>query len=537
MNIRIFAISLILTLTTVCLANAAISIQNLKVGKMCISYSSERGYNLRYAGASVIHESTFYATNPEWTKTYFGNSRGERVVNIWAVEGGKSALIKMSTPSFIGTNLVTLLENKVIIDQTYNLIEDANDVTIEYNQGYISAPLITGDTFHAQTAKGECSGIVPLMANSADWKETSLTDEPFRKITIDSKIGKLSIEISDEPDGLSLYDTRKMPPVWAKKNPVFWLGKLAYKIKKGQRFHTITTITIDPISKPKVTSSITNKASITLKEYKSTHISSPQPVVVIPEPKEMTFNKRDFLLTNKTQLVVSNTAEERDLLGARVFAAEVKYLYGIKLGIVRESQIKKSVGKILIGEMGRNLIATNVAKKRKLSIPNKEEGYTIDVTSDKILVVGNDCIGSYYGMQTLLQLIKASADKISIQGCQINDYPSLKFRGAFLFTGKDAHPFHKKLIDRILARYKINQLVLGIDYIKWKSAPEIAISSSMEQTDLKEEIQYAKEHFIDSSPMIQSLGHCQWMFSNKQNIDLAEDPYNPDAYCPSNPRT
>lgn len=44
-------------------------------------------------------------------------------------------------------------------------------------------------------------------------------------------------------------------------------------------------------------------------------------------------------------------------------------------------------------------------------------------------------------------------------------------------------------------------------------------------------------NYIDVTPLIQSFGHCQWLFYNRQNLDLADNPSRPNDYNPSNPRT
>src|SRR5690606_652680 len=44
-------------------------------------------------------------------------------------------------------------------------------------------------------------------------------------------------------------------------------------------------------------------------------------------------------------------------------------------------------------------------------------------------------------------------------------------------------------------------------------------------------------YFVDLIPLIQSLGHSEWIFTNGHNLDIAEDPDMPYAYSPTNPRT
>ena len=47
----------------------------------------------------------------------------------------------------------------------------------------------------------------------------------------------------------------------------------------------------------------------------------------------------------------------------------------------------------------------------------------------------------------------------------------------------------------------------------------------------------ARDNCVEPIPLVQSLGHVEWMFKNGQNLDLAEDPREPFAYCVTNPAT
>ncbi len=103
--------------------------------------------------------------------------------------------------------------------------------------------------------------------------------------------------------------------------------------------------------------------------------------------------------------------------------------------------------------------------------------------------------------------------------------------------GKNTLPFHKKLIERIFARFKMNAIVIECEYTAWKSHPELHAPNSMPPDDLRQEVAYARERFLEPIPLVNSLGHSQWMFANKQHLDLCEDPTRPYAYNASDPAT
>lgn len=82
---------------------------------------------------------------------------------------------------------------------------------------------------------------------------------------------------------------------------------------------------------------------------------------------------------------------------------------------------QKSKGfRIYIGEKGDK----SVAHYARL-IPDRAEGYYLLADEDKLVIAGNDERGTYYGIQTLSQLIKNN----QLPAIEIVDYPDIRFRG------------------------------------------------------------------------------------------------------------
>jgi hypothetical protein len=59
----------------------------------------------------------------------------------------------------------------------------------------------------------------------------------------------------------------------------------------------------------------------------------------------------------------------------------------------------------------------------------------------------------------------------------------------------------------------------------------------MPKKDLSADIAFAQAHFMEVTPLINSLGHAEWMFKNGQNRNFVEDPEHPAAYCPNREAT
>lgn len=82
--------------------------------------------------------------------------------------------------------------------------------------------------------------------------------------------------------------------------------------------------------------------------------------------------------------------------------------------------------RILIGEKNDKSV-----KKYRRQIPPHAEGYYLSVGEKEIVVAGYDERGTYYGVQTLRQLLSevAQADSASLPEITVKDYPAVRYRG------------------------------------------------------------------------------------------------------------
>lgn len=81
---------------------------------------------------------------------------------------------------------------------------------------------------------------------------------------------------------------------------------------------------------------------------------------------------------------------------------------------------EKSEFKIIIGENGDKSIKPYIKK-----IPTKKEAYFLQINSNKIIIAGADPRGTFYGVQTLIQLLNNG----ELPEVTISDYPDVPFRG------------------------------------------------------------------------------------------------------------
>ena len=81
---------------------------------------------------------------------------------------------------------------------------------------------------------------------------------------------------------------------------------------------------------------------------------------------------------------------------------------------------KKAAFKVTLGVRGDSKV-----NKYKKQIPAKPEGYFMEVTPKEVIIAGNDEQGLFYGVQTLLGMMKEG----KLETCTITDWPDVPFRG------------------------------------------------------------------------------------------------------------
>lgn len=273
-----------------------------------------------------------------------------------------------------------------------------------------------------------------------------------------------------------------------------------------------------------------------------------KPQFVIPEPQHTAnrANNKPFQIKTNTRIVVADAATEEDRWAAEEINKAIVKLGGRPLPVVHSFAVgttpENAANAIVVGETARNRTLRAVCERESIEPPKAKHAntaYTIDVSSERIVVSGASVIGTYYGAQTLKQLLIGCPDgSIVANSTRIRDYASLAFRGVHLLTARDSLSYISKLIENVLAPLKINHIVLQTDKIAWKSQPELTDKSNfMPAEDVPKLLEVARRHHIQVTPLVQSPGHLEWAFRGGANLDFAEDPDTPYCYCMSNPKS
>ncbi|GIV18696.1 MAG: hypothetical protein KatS3mg023_0447 [Armatimonadota bacterium] len=508
---------------------SAAEAQSVKSPWIEVSYRGTSGVEVRFAGVSIIRETSLQSATPDWNTAYYSSGGTAPRVRVEASERRLVAEHGRVGSPFTATEEWRLIDDNTLQVTVRCAITQDVPAIAEYCVGYLRAQPLVGATYTAETQAGLLSGTIPAVAKSAD-RDNSTFARAFRKLTLQTRFGTLEITAEGDNPDIILFDGRKNPQGWAREAPTLWLGYLQFPLQKGLPITLRVTMRLTPAERAQPIERVAVATRIVpLKEAVGAEV---RPVLLVPQPKQVQWREGFLPLHPRTRVLAMDRAS---LPAAQSFANMLRDRYGFTLRV--STGIPSRLDNVVLFGLRSHLSRLPRAWQALLTVPDKEEGYALLVGASAAAVIGHDERGVFYGSQTLQQCLQARPQGAALKRALVIDYPSLKFRGAHLFLGNHALPFHQKLIERIFSHLKLNHLVLESEYTRWDSAPEIALDFSMDKRDLRQVIAFARQHQMEVIPLVQSLGHSAWIFRNGQNRDIAEDPENLSTYCPLNPRT
>jgi len=295
--------------------------------------------------------------------------------------------------------------------------------------------------------------------------------------------------------------------------------------------------------------------------------------LIFPIPQELQIEGDGFVLDETISIVVPQNTSENDMFLARFLVRELSDKYGMAIKIEPKAAIPKDRKVVVIGRFDNPLIQA-FCKENKLDVRAKipgSEGYILQVSSNKVIIAGSDDSGSFFGLQSLRQLIDAGNGK-KIRGLKVKDWPRFPFRAIRLYVpGPENIAFFKRFMRDFMSLYKYNKVIIEFNCMRLDKHPEanagwIEFSKYMqysrsnetlglkgemknschydcgdgailEKSDVKNLVDFARENFLEVIPEIPSMTHGYYLLT--RHPELAEYPgdYWPDTYCPSNPKS
>jgi len=207
-----------------------------------------------------------------------------------------------------------------------------------------------------------------------------------------------------------------------------------------------------------------------------------------------------------------------DHIAARRLKAGARELHGLELS-------GSGTGKIVLR------LAPGTVKETNDPALN-EQAYKLEISPGNIVITGNAGAGLFYGVQSLLQLLRSDGTGgWRLPEGTVTDWPALQLR--FVHWDSKHHQDRPETLKRFIdwaAFFKVNAIGFEIeDKYEYPSHPIIGAPGAFTKAEMQELTAYALERFIQLVPQIQSPAHMAYVLKHEQFAHLRADGNNYQA--------
>ena len=229
---------------------------------------------------------------------------------------------------------------------------------------------------------------------------------------------------------------------------------------------------------------------------------------LIPMPRKIQYIKEEFKLKKEVNIILDYNCSFDDLNSAILLQEEINNTFGFKVNITKA--------------LNYHIYNTFICLKKKSSMEDEE--YKLSIKKDNIEINASTSKGLFYGIQTLIQIIREYG--YSLPGVIIEDKPYFKHRGFYHDVTRGKVPKIETLMNLVdkASFYKINELQLYIEHtFAFKGLSEVWIDKdplTSEEIILLD--RYCKNKHIELIPSISTFGHLYEVLRTKSFKNLCE---------------
>jgi hypothetical protein len=233
---------------------------------------------------------------------------------------------------------------------------------------------------------------------------------------------------------------------------------------------------------------------------------------VIPTPQKVELQGGEVRFDASWRLEAGALARH---IAARTLVADLRSLHALELSSASGKPVRLAIAK------------GTVAVKDDPELA--EQAYRLRITPQAVEITGNADAGLFYGVQTLLQLLKRAPDgSLRLPAATIEDWPNVALR--FLHWDTKHHQDRMETIKRYLdwsARFKANMIGFEIeDKFAYPSNPVIGAPGAFTPAEMQEIVNYGLERFIQVVPIVQAPAHMAYVLKHPQFARLRADGNN-----------
>ena len=260
------------------------------------------------------------------------------------------------------------------------------------------------------------------------------------------------------------------------------------------------------------------------------------PLNLLPFPQQVSLSGRSFLMPDTWQLALGSTVKTSDPAVRSLMAGLTDRLYLRNTPTEGDEQnnppptiqLRIQAGTVAIGH-------TTDTNRTALA----QQAYQLKLNATGIILTANAPAGLFYGVQTLLQLVKHQEKRTYLPEGEIVDWPDLALR---MIYWDDAHHLeHLDALKRTIrqaAYFKINAFALKLEgHFQYRSAPSIVEPYALTPLEYQQLTDYAKAHYVELIPYLDAPAHVAFILKHPAYAPLRAFPNSNYELSITNPQT
>jgi hexosaminidase len=255
---------------------------------------------------------------------------------------------------------------------------------------------------------------------------------------------------------------------------------------------------------------------------------------VLPVPQRVVLGPQDFAFTDGWRLALERGVKSDDV-AVESLQEQLRERFYLSLADTAAASGRSGVIRL---ELTPKSVAVGEATDR-IKEGIEEQAYRLILKPQEIRLIANAAPGLFYGVQTLIQLLKPRNGHWWLPEGEITDWPDLQMR---IIYWDDAHhleplPVLKQAV-RQAAFYKINGFSIKLEgHFEYKHAPALVEPYALSPADLQELTDYGLKYFIQVIPYLDGPAHIAFILKHPEYAALREYPESNYEACVTNPET
>lgn len=248
---------------------------------------------------------------------------------------------------------------------------------------------------------------------------------------------------------------------------------------------------------------------------------------LLPQPKSVKTLGGTFDFKEVDTIFLSKKAPKKVKDAATLLALELKQQHHCEFKVLPSSSVSDPNGCIITHHTREGIFV-------KTSL-QKPQAYELLAAGHTLTVSAFDEGGFWAATRTIRQLLQEGT---RIASMKIQDWPVVPFRAIHLdLKGLTPNfPALKEFLERV-AYYKFNAVVVEYeDRFPFECLPDVRGPHALTTETVKEFVTYAEQQGVEIVPLVQVLGHSEYILKHDSHRELAEAPDAPQQLCPSNPK-